>query len=123
MSPAARSIFIFGLYVLASGLTLLLAPNLALAAAGLPATDDVWIRVMGMIVVFLGYYYLRAARQEMTDFFRWTVQTRPWPLVVFVVLVAMGLARPVIILFGLGDLLGAIWTAWALRASRERVLA
>ena len=30
MSHAAKSIFVFGLYVLAAGLTLLLAPNLAL---------------------------------------------------------------------------------------------
>ncbi len=117
MSPAAKSIFVFGIYVLAAGLTLMLVPNLALALAGLPTTNEIWIRVMGMIVAFLGYYYLRAARLELTPFFRWTVHTRPLPVVVFIVFVALGLARPIIILFGFGDLLGAIWTGLALRAS------
>lgn len=118
MSHAAKSIFVFGIYVLAAGLTLLLAPNLALTLAGLPATNEVWIRVMGMIVAILGYYYLRSARLELTPFFRWTVHMRPLPVVVFIVFVVLGLAKPIIILFGIGDLLGAIWTGLALRASQ-----
>lgn len=123
MSAPARSIYIFGLYVIFMGLVLLAVPDLALQALGLPTAGDLWLRVMGMVVVVLGYYYVRAGRAELTPFFRWTVHTRPWPLVVFTVLVALGLARPVLILFAVGDLVGAIWTAWALRASRERVLA
>lgn len=123
MSPAARSIFVFGWYVLAMGVALLLVPGLLLAATGLPSGGELWIRVLGMVVIFLGYYYLRAARQELTAFFRWTVHTRPWPLVVFIALVALGQAEPVLILFGVGDLLGALWTALALRAVRERILA
>jgi hypothetical protein len=105
------------------GAALLLAPGLMLAATGLPPGGELWIRVLGMVVIFLGYYYLRAAREELTAFFRWTVHTRPWPLVVFIVLVAVGRAEPVLILFGVGDLLGALWTALALRASRERIWA
>ncbi len=122
MSHAAKSIFVFGIYVLAAGLTLMLAPNHVLTLAGLPATNEVWIRVMGMIVAFLGYYYLQAARLELTPFFRWTVHTRPLPVVVFIVFVALGLAKPIIILFGIGDLLGAIWTGLALRTSQSRAL-
>jgi hypothetical protein len=123
MTRAAWSIFIFGIYVVIMGLALFAVPGLVLAATGLPRAGEVWIRIMGMIVVFLGYYYLRAARAEMTDFFRWSVHTRPWPLVVFIALAALRLAPPVIILFAVGDLLGAIWTAWALRSARVRVLA
>ena len=122
MSHDAKSVFVFGIYVLAAGLTLMLAPNLVLALAGLTATNEVWIRVMGMIVAFLGYYYLQAARLELTPFFHWTVHTRPLPVVVFIVFVALGLAKPIIILFGIGDLLGAIWTGLALRTSQSRAL-
>lgn len=123
MSNAAKSIFVFGIYVMMSGLILLLIPNVALTLAGLPATNEIWIRVMGMIVAILGYYYLQAARLELTPFFRLTVHMRPLPVVVFVVFVALGLARPILVLFGVGDLMGAIWTGLALRTVQTRAIA
>jgi hypothetical protein len=57
-----------------------------------------------------------APRSVMTDFFRFTVHARA-PVIVFVVaFVAFGLAQPMMIGFGVVDLLGAIWTALALRS-------
>jgi hypothetical protein len=115
MSNSARSIFIFGLYLAVLGITVLVAPNVLLGLFILPTTTEVWIRVVGILVIFLSFYYLMAARAEMVEFFRWTVYSRPTLIIFFIVFVLLEFARPPLILFGVMDLLGAIWTGFALR--------
>lgn len=68
MSKSALSVFVFGLYIAVLGIVLLVAPNILLGMFGLPNTTEVWIRIVGMLVLFLGFYYTQAARKEMTDF-------------------------------------------------------
>ena len=118
MSNSARSVFVFGLYLLVLGIILLVAPNFLLGMFSLPGTTEVWIRVVGMLVLFLGFYYTQAARKEMTDFFRWTVYARTAVIVFFIAFVLLDFASPPLILFGAVDLLGAIWTALALRSAK-----
>ena len=118
MSKGARSVFVFGLYLLVLGIVLLVAPNFLLGIFFLPSTTEVWIRVVGMLVLFLGFFYLQAARKALTDFFRWTMYPRSTVILFFVAFVLLGFARPPLILFGVVDLLGAIWTGLALRASK-----
>jgi hypothetical protein len=115
MSNSARSVFVFGLYLLVIGIVLLVAPNFLLGMFLLPSTSEVWIRIVGMLVLFLGFYYIQAARKEMTDFFRWTVHVRSSLIVFFAAFVLLGFVSLPLILFGVVDLLGAIWTSLALR--------
>ena len=115
MSSAARSVLVFGVYLVGLGITLQTVPNLLLGAFGFPATGEVWIRVLGVVVMCLGYYYIRSARAGSRDFCRWTVHARSFVFVAFAALAALGLARPALIIFGAADLLGAAWTALALR--------
>jgi hypothetical protein len=90
----------------------MVAPNALLAIFGLPATTEVWIRVVGMLVFLIGYYYIRASRneKEMIKFYRWTVHARSSVVVFFIIFVAFGLVKPILILFGIVDLLAALWT-------------
>jgi hypothetical protein len=118
MSKSARSVFVFGLYLVVLGIVLLVAPNFLLGIFAVPSTTEVWIRVVGMLVLFLGVYDTQAARKEMTDFFRWTVYLRSTVIIFFVVFVLLDMVRYPLILFGVIDLLGAIWTGSALRSSR-----
>lgn len=118
MSHPARSITVFAGYLVLLGLTLLVAPNLLLTTFGIPPTSEVWIRIVGVLVLILAFYYAQTARREMTDFFRWTVPARSAVIVFFIVFVFLGWAKPVLILFGAIDLAGAIWTFMALRSSR-----
>ena len=76
MSKVARSVFVFGLYLVVLGIVLLVAPNFLLGIFFLPSATEVWVRVTGMLVLFLGFYYTQAARKELTDFFRWTLYPR-----------------------------------------------
>ena len=118
MSNAAKSILVFGIYLVVIGLGFLVVPNTPLALFGFPTTNEPWIRVVGLLVLVLAYFYVQAARSEMQPFFRWTVHARPLVVVCFIVFVALGLAQPMLIVFGVVDLLGAIWTGLALRSAQ-----
>lgn len=118
MSKSARSVLIFGLYLVVLGFTLLVVPNFLLGIFFLPSTTEVWIRVVGMLILILGFYYTQAARKELTDFFQWTVTVRVSTILFFTAFVLLGFAGSTLILFGVVDLLGALWTGLALRSSK-----
>jgi hypothetical protein len=117
MTPAARSVRVFAVYLGLLAVTLLLAPNLLLQAFGLPATSEVWIRVVGMLVALLGVYYWTSAVAELTPFFRATVLCRLAVPIFFLIFVTAGWARWPLVLFGAMDVLGAAWTWAALRGA------
>jgi hypothetical protein len=58
----------------------------------------------------IGMLDLASARSEQTGFFRATVWVRFFVLISFIVLVLLQLAPPVLIVFGLIDAAGAVWT-------------
>ena len=119
MSYSARTVFVFGIYLVILGITLIVPPNLLLNAFGFPASNEVWIRVVGMLVLILAFYYTQAARKALTVFFQWTVYARASVFVFFFAFVVLGLAKAALILFGIIDLAGAIWTGLALRSSSK----
>ena len=116
MTPAARSVSIFGIYLLLLGVTLLLAPNLLLGVFGMPSTTEVWIRVVGMLCVLLGMYYRVSAGAESRQFFQASVLARLSVPVFFLIFVLAGWSQWPLVLFGLVDAAGALWTWTALRS-------
>jgi hypothetical protein len=108
----AKSVFAFGVYLLLLGALLVLAPNALLGLFRIAPTGEVWIRVLGMVVLVEGAYFVLAALAELRAFVRWTVPLRASVLLFFIAFVLTGLAPPVLILFGLVDLAGACWTGW-----------
>jgi hypothetical protein len=120
MSPAAKSLFVFGIYLCGLGLILLLVPNLLLQLFGVPPTNEIWIRINGMFVLCLSFYYVQAARNELTMFIRWTVWTRVAVVFYFAAFVLLVSAPKALLLFGLIDLLSAIWTWLALKKAEAR---
>lgn len=118
-SRAALSILVFGIYLVVIGLIFLLAPNAVLALIGLPPTQEVWAHLVGFLLLVLAFYYLMAARSEIRPFFRWTLYTRFLAVFVLVGFVLAGWIGPVVFLFWLGDLAGALWTLLALRKDNQ----
>src|SRR5215470_15442064 len=114
---AARSIFVYGIYLLILSVILLLIPNLPLAIFGIPTTNEVWIRVVGAMAFSFGTYFVRAARSEMTDFFHWTISTRLGLVVFFLIFVVVGLAPINLLLLAIPDIPFVVWTWLALRSS------
>jgi len=115
MTPAARSVNIFGIYLLLLAVTLIVAPNPLLELFGLPQTSEVWIRVVGMLVAFLGIYYRVAAAANLTPFFVATIMVRGSVILFFLGFVLAGWVGWQLLIFGGVDLAGAIWTWRALR--------
>lgn len=121
MSHPARSIYAAALYVIILGSGLVIVPNLVLSVFGLPQTDEVWIRLLGMMTIFIGVFQWHIAHAELRDLFYLTVILR-LSVVGFVgAFVVLGLAAPVFLLITPVDVLGALWTWFALR--REPKLA
>lgn len=121
MSRAATSLVAFGVYLLTLGATLVLAPNQFLALFGFPSTSDVWLRVVGMLLIYLGSYDILAAKREWRSFFILSVYLRASVIVFFAAFVALGWVQPMLLLFSAVDLAAAIWTALALRRDRGAV--
>ena len=110
MSPSAISIFVFGIYIIFIGAGFLLIPNTVLPLFKLPKTNEPWIRVLGTVIVILGFYYIIAAQNELTPFFWATVVGRFALLVTFIVLVVTKKAQPMLIGFGVVDAAAGLWT-------------
>ena len=119
MSRAAFSLKLFAGYLFVLGLVLVVQPGLLLGVFGLETTE-VWIRVVGVLAFNIGAYYWAAAACEARAVFVASVATRALVFGAFVSFVALGLAKPVLVLFGAADLAGGLWTAAALRASPAR---
>ncbi len=64
MSKAAKSLFVFGIYLIVIGLAFLLVPNIQLRLFGFPETSEPWIRVMAVLLLMWlsTTFKLRAAR-------------------------------------------------------------
>ncbi|MHC8370625.1 hypothetical protein ACYZT2_07385 [Pseudomonas sp. MDT1-85] len=116
MSHPGKSVFLFGLYMLLLGAALVLVPNLLLPLFGFVLTNEVWIRVMGQLALYLGFYYVWAGYTEQREFMVLTVAIRLSVPVFFIAFVAAGLVPPVLLLLALPDLCSALWTWRALKA-------
>lgn len=116
MSRTARTLFVWSFYLLGLGVILVVVPNLLLALFGIAPTEEVWIRVIGVLVLILAYFAYSAARQEVQEYFRWSVPARVAVPLFFAIFVLLNLAPAQLILFGLVDLAAAAWTWQTLRS-------
>jgi hypothetical protein len=115
LSAPAKSLFVFGVYLLLLGALLVLAPNFLLGLFRMAATAEVWIRVVGMLVLVIGTLDVLASIAELRQYMGWSVGIRICVFVFLAVFALTGLGSMMLIGFGLVDLAGAAWTAWALR--------
>lgn len=93
------------------GLVLLLLPGQVLPMVGLEEHGGTWVHVLGFVLCCSAYYYLWAGRSGNKDFARLTVHTRLLAPIVMLGLVMVEVADPMVLLFGVVDALGGIWTA------------
>lgn len=120
MNSSMRSIQVIGIYAVLLGLGLLCIPNTLLRIFDLEPTNEPWIRLIGILVSEIGYYYVTVATKGSEAFFRASILGRLWLFVVLVVMIALGIVKPVLIILALVDAASAIWTWKALRAETVR---
>jgi hypothetical protein len=119
MSRAAKSVFAFSFVFINGGLGLILAPGFVLSFLGFSSADFLFPRLLGMTMLVLAYYYIRAAWSGVADFFKWTVHARFMGVAFYTALVLFDIAPIAVLGFALMDFLGALWTQWALGADRR----
>lgn len=119
MSRLARSILWFGSYLFIAGVSFAIAPNAILPQLGMAKTDEPWIRVLGIVVAILALYYFSAVRHDWEPFMRATIWARALVLPAFALLVILSRAPAMILVFGVIDGMGALWTWSSLRTSKR----
>lgn len=72
--------------------------------------------MVGLIACMLGVYVWVAAKHDDRPFLEASVYTRCVVFLAFLTFALLGLASPMIVLFGVVDLLGGLWTHFALKA-------
>lgn len=92
-------------------------PNILLKLVQMPETNEVWIRIVGMLAFCLGYYYHRVASGNIRAFFKHTVPTRLFAAIAFTSFALLDYGPMMLIGFGAIDLAGAIWTWTSLKKS------
>lgn len=120
MRSSALSIRVFGYYFILFGLSLAVIPNVMLPLFGFETTTEAWIRIFGVVVVAIGYYYLATAKHNVRAFFEATVLGRIWTFCALIVLVLCGLAKPMVVAVAGFEMIGALWTWFALRAEKKQ---
>jgi hypothetical protein len=115
MSAAARSVFAFGCYAVLAGLGLVVMPGVVLGLLGFPAPADGWVRVVGMLAICVGFFHMTSARNELEAYLRASVTIRLLFAVGLTGLVIARVGALPLMLFAIVDVLGALWTAVALR--------
>lgn len=122
MSRSATSLFVFGIIIIIIGIPIIFFPRQMTFSSGPSTPEDVYIRITGFFAAALGTYCILAARHEWKEFFRWSVYTRLTLVLFYIALVLFGIAESRILIDGIIELAGAIWTAWALRSENVRLL-
>ncbi|NJN43535.1 MAG: hypothetical protein HC806_01535 [Anaerolineae bacterium] len=120
MKNSSKSILVFGFYLVGMGVGFIAMPNVLLNILGFPPTNEVWSRVVGVLALSLAFYYIQAARANLTLFVQWTVYTRIAGVSLFTGFTVLNIAGPMMILLGSVDLVFALWTEGTLRKEKKQ---
>ena len=115
MPNPEKSLFVFGLYLVGLGASLILSPNTLLDIFEISNTSEIWIRVLGTIVLYLGIYYIWAAKDHWYGLIVVSVPLRMSIIVFFSAFVIVLDAPKVLLLLASVDFIFALWTLMAIK--------
>ncbi len=119
MTRAALSVYMYGLYLISSGLPFLLIPHFTLGMFGLSAGDNLWVRFVGVLIAIIGSFYVAAVLIRSDRMLSWSVPARYTTATFMAVMVALGEAGLALLIFASLDALTASLTWVAIRADEE----
>jgi hypothetical protein len=117
MDVAALTMLVFGMVIVGSGLTGLLAPQLLLTVLGITDTDSatlLFLMATSQASLAMGLYYILASVNETRIFFQWSVPLWIINFLVFAAMIPLGIAPMQWLLVAGLELAGALATAIAL---------
>ncbi len=106
------------LYMLGSGTTLIFAPNFLLGIFGFEPSNDVWIRVFGLLVFVVAGFYYMIAKENYLKLKQFSVYERLVFCSGLVVFVLLGMTKPMLIGFAAFEAFLAIWSHFELKNNR-----
>jgi len=119
MTNAAKSIVTWGIYALLAGMALLFQPNLTLQFLGFEATFEHWILVVAWLMMALGFYYIVLGATEVKQFFIVSAGGRMLFFIASASLILLGKAPVNMLIFGVIDLITAVWTVVAMHFDKK----
>jgi hypothetical protein len=115
MTSAARSVFVFGVYVSIVGISVTLAPDAVLRLLRFPPAIDPWIRMVGVLSMVIGAYDIVSGRSHALANIRASVPIRIAFALLCAFLVILHFMPVSLLPLGGIDAAGALWTWLALR--------
>jgi hypothetical protein len=109
------SLVVQSIYVVLTGLQLIFVPNMMLNMFGFDSTSEIWIKVLGIVVMSLSVMYYTISKSGSEDVVRATMFARLFVGVGFTLLALTGQAKPTLILFAGIDIVTAVWTWFELK--------
>jgi len=106
-------------FLLITGLQLVFVPNMLLEMFGFETTTEVWVKVLGVVVLALCVLYAGILLHGNEEVIRFSVYARSTAVVGFILLVLTGMAKANLIAFAGIDLVTAIWTWLELGRNRQ----
>ena len=125
MDVAALTMLVFGMVIVGSGLTGLLAPQLLLNVLGISdagSATQLFLMATSQASLAMGLYYILASVHETRSFFQWSVPLRVINFMVFVAMIPLGIAPPQWMIVAGLELIGALATAIALASKNNFTL-
>lgn len=109
------SLIVQAIYVLITALELICIPNVLLGMFGFPPTSEIWIKVLGIVLIALATVYYGIIKFGNDEVVKYTMWGRIIVGIGFVILVISGQTLPALILFAGIDIATAIWTWFELK--------
>jgi hypothetical protein len=116
MQKTYKSLYGQMAYTLLSGLQLLFIPNMLLSIFGFEQTTEIWIRILGMLVLVISILYFGLATNGNDYLARLTIIERLIFCGGLIMFVLLGLAKTPLLLFAVFEIGLALWTWWELKA-------
>jgi hypothetical protein len=109
------SLVVQSIYVILTGLQLIFVPNMLLSMFGFEPTSEIWIKVLGIVVLPLSAVYYAISKQGNAESVRATIISRGFVGIGFILLAVSGQAKLNLILFAGIDIATAVWTWFELK--------
>jgi hypothetical protein len=110
MQKIYKSLYAQVAYVILSGVSLIFFPNFLLKILGFEPTQEIWIRILGLLVLILSIYYDRLAKYGNDKTVMATVLGRAAFCTGLVLFVIIGIGKPMLLGFAFVESLFAFWT-------------
>lgn len=120
MTSPAKTIHYFAFYMILEVVMLLWSPPALLQMFGIDPGDAVWLRVIAGIVAGLTLYYFKISREQISAMYPITTYERSTVFVTCAALYFLNHLPFVVLLVGIVDLLGALWTMWAIKRAAKK---